>query len=170
MSDVAAAFVDAPALITYVVAGDPDADSTKAYVEALARGGADVIELGLPFSEPIAEGPTIQAGILRALEAGMTPSRFFELADELSDAVDTPLVVMTYYNLIYQYGDDEGVEPFVEAAAGAGLSGVIPASSERTMAFWMVVPSAIGSENGSPSSIASAPPAASASTYSMESS
>ena len=125
MSDVAAAFDDGPALITYVVAGDPDADSTKAYVEALARGGADVIELGLPFSEPIAEGPTIQAGIVRALDAGMTPDRFFELAADLSGSVDTPLVVMTYYTLIYQYGDDEGVEPFVEAAAEAGLSGVI---------------------------------------------
>jgi tryptophan synthase alpha chain len=95
------------------------------YVRALARGGADVIELGLPFSEPIAEGPTIQAGIVRALEAWMTPARFFELADELSATVDVPLVVMTYYNLIYQYGDEEGVEPFVEAAEAAGISGVI---------------------------------------------
>jgi len=125
VSDVAAAFDDGPALITYVVAGDPDPESTEEYVEALARGGADVIELGLPFSEPIAEGPTIQAGIVRALEAGMTPDRFFELAAEIAGSVDAPLVVMTYYNLIYQYGDDEGVEPFVEAAAEAGLSGVI---------------------------------------------
>jgi len=125
VSRIAAAFEDGPALITYVVAGDPDAESTKAYVEALARGGADIIELGLPFSEPIAEGPTIQAGIVRALEAGMTPSRFFDLAGELSETVDAPLVVMTYYNLIYQYGDADGVEPFVEAAAAAGIAGVI---------------------------------------------
>jgi len=125
VSRIAAAFEDGPALITYVVAGDPDAESTKAYVEALARGGADIIELGLPFSEPIAEGPTIQAGIVRALEAGMTPSRFFDLAGELSESVDAPLVVMTYYNLIYQYGDADGVEPFVEAAAAAGIAGVI---------------------------------------------
>ena len=129
MSEIAEAFADEPALVSYVAAGDPDAESTKEYVRALVRGGTDVIELGLPFSEPIAEGPTIQQAIRRALDAGMTPDRYFDLVAELreDEAVDVPLVCMTYYNLIYQYGpsDVEGPEPFVEAAAEAGISGLI---------------------------------------------
>ena len=124
-SRIEAAFADGPALIPYLTAGDPDAESTIEYVRALERGGADVIELGLPFSEPIADGPTIQDAIARSLSGGMTPDRFFDLVSEVSGSVDVPLVVMTYYNLIYQYGDDEGVEPFVEAAADVGLSGLI---------------------------------------------
>ncbi|WP_276300322.1 tryptophan synthase subunit alpha [Halorussus lipolyticus] len=143
-SSIREAFADEPPLISYVAAGDPDAESTKEYVRALVRGGADVIELGLPFSEPIAEGPTIQQAIRRALDAGMTPDRYFDLVAELREdaEVDVPLVCMTYYNLIYQYGDSEaqrasdasgktasegreGPEPFVEAAAEAGISGLI---------------------------------------------
>ena len=112
-----------PALITYLAAGDPSLDETKAYVEALDRGGADLIELGLPFSEPIAEGPTIQAAITRALEAGTTPDGFFELVDSLE--TEAPLLVMTYYNMILQYGDEPDVRPFVERAADAGLAGII---------------------------------------------
>jgi tryptophan synthase alpha chain len=121
---VASAFADGPALIPYVTAGDPDLAATREYVRALARGGADAIELGMPFSEPIAEGPTIQNAIFRALDAGTTPERFLSFVAELG--VDVPLLVMTYYNPIYQYGDGEaGPEPFVEAAAEAGLSGII---------------------------------------------
>jgi tryptophan synthase alpha chain len=125
MSRISAAFADGPALIPYLVAGDPDVESTKEYVRALARGGADLIELGLPFSEPIADGPTIQAGISRAIEAGMTPSRYLELVSELSADLEVPLVAMTYYNLLYQYGDGAGVEAFVAAAAEAGLAGLV---------------------------------------------
>ncbi|WP_137283606.1 tryptophan synthase subunit alpha [Halorussus salinisoli] len=140
-SEIEAAFADDPALVSYVAAGDPDAEATKEYVRALVRGGTDVVELGLPFSEPIAEGPTIQQAIRRALDAGMTPDRYFDLVAELREDVDVPLVCMTYYNLIYQYGDgearsasngngetaggEEGPEPFVVAAAEAGLSGII---------------------------------------------
>ncbi len=128
-----------PALITYVTAGDPSLPDTKAFVEALDRGGADLIELGLPFSEPIAEGPTIQAAINRALEAGTTPEGYFELVEDLD--VEAPLLVMTYYNMILQYGGgaDRGSadsdaatprnsrdpRPFVERAAEAGLAGII---------------------------------------------
>ncbi|NKE37946.1 tryptophan synthase subunit alpha [Natronococcus sp. JC468] len=128
-----------PALITYITAGDPSLEDTKAYVEALDRGGADLIELGLPFSEPIAEGPTIQAAINRALEAGTTPEGFFELVDDLE--TEAPLLVMTYYNMLLQYGPGEAqrasegdaakprpetdVRPFVERAAEVGLSGII---------------------------------------------
>ena len=112
-----------PSLITYVTAGDPSLEDTKEYVEALDRGGADLIELGLPFSEPIAEGPTIQAAINRALEAGTTPEGFFDLVSDLE--VEAPLLVMTYYNMILQYGSEPDPEPFVERAAEAGLAGVI---------------------------------------------
>ncbi|AGB36498.1 tryptophan synthase subunit alpha [Natronococcus occultus] len=128
-----------PALITYITAGDPSLEDTKEYVEALDRGGADLIELGLPFSEPIAEGPTIQAAINRALEAGTTPEGFFELVEDLE--TEAPLLVMTYYNMLLQYGPSEAqrasegdaakprneadVRPFVERAAEVGLSGII---------------------------------------------
>jgi tryptophan synthase alpha chain len=128
-----------PALIAYITAGDPSLEDTKAYVEALDRGGADLIELGLPFSEPIAEGPTIQAAINRSLDAGTTPQGFFELVDDLE--TEAPLLVMTYYNMILQYRPSEAqrasesdaanprneadVRPFVERAAEAGLSGII---------------------------------------------
>lgn len=120
-AEIRAAFEE-PALVPYVVAGDPSVEATKDHVRALAAGGADVIELGLPFSEPIADGPTIQAGIRRALEAGMTPDRFLELVADLE--VDVPLVAMTYYNMLYRYGDGD-VEAFVADAAEAGLSGLI---------------------------------------------
>jgi len=120
-----AAFADEPAFVPYLAAGDPSYEASVEYVEALARGGADVIELGLPFSEPIAEGPTIQNAILRALQAGMTPERYLAFVDRLD--VDVPLVCMTYYNLVYQYGDEPGPRPFVERAADVGIDGfVIP--------------------------------------------
>ena len=130
-ASLAAAFEE-PAFVPYLAAGDPDFEASVEYVEALARGGADVIELGLPFSEPIAEGPTIQQAIVRALEAGMTPERYFEFVEALD--VDVPLVCMTYYNLIYQYGNesttaasdaDPPVRPFVERAAEAGIEGFV---------------------------------------------
>jgi len=124
---------DEPAFVPYLVAGDPEFESSLSYVEALERGGADVIELGLPFSEPIAEGPTIQEGIVRALSAGMTTERYFEFVERLE--VDVPIVCMTYYNLIYQYtgtgGDagtaagERGPRPFVERAAEVGIAGLV---------------------------------------------
>ncbi|GAB6878879.1 tryptophan synthase subunit alpha [Halorubrum gandharaense] len=120
---IAEAFADGPAYIPYLAVGDPDYESSLAYVEALDRGGADIIELGLPFSEPIAEGPTIQGAVVRALEGGMTPDRFFEFVEELD--VDAPLVCMTYYNLIYQYGSSDGPRSFVEKAAEVGLEGFV---------------------------------------------
>jgi tryptophan synthase alpha chain len=124
-SEIAAAFDDGPAFIPYLAVGDPSYEASKEYVEALARGGADVIELGLPFSEPIAEGPTIQGAIVRALEGGMTPELFFEFVEDVE--VDVPLVCMTYYNLIYQYSHDGETGPaaFVDRAAEAGISGLV---------------------------------------------
>ena len=126
-SDLRAAFDDDAPLISYVAAGDPSAEATKAYVEALVDGGTDVVELGLPFSEPVAEGTTIQRAIKRALDAGMTPDAYLDLVRDLD--VDVPVVCMTYYNLIYQYDSgengEEGPEAFVEAAAEAGISGFV---------------------------------------------
>ncbi|WP_254543451.1 tryptophan synthase subunit alpha [Halomarina pelagica] len=143
MSRIPEAFADGPAFVPYLAAGDPDFESSLEYVESLARGGADLIELGLPFSEPIAEGPTIQGAVVRALEGGMTPERFFEFVEALD--VDVPLVCMTYYNLIYQYGrrasrgdaeragggaasgavGEPGPEPFVRRAAEVGVDGFV---------------------------------------------
>jgi tryptophan synthase alpha chain len=117
------AFADGPAFVPYLAAGDPDADASRTYVEALVDGGADIVELGLPFSEPIAEGPTIQSAVARSLEGGMTPPMFFELVEDLD--VEVPLVCMTYYNLIYQFGDGRGPRPFVERAAEVGLDGFV---------------------------------------------
>ncbi|ERG99603.1 MAG: tryptophan synthase, alpha subunit [Haloquadratum sp. J07HQX50] len=116
-------FLDGPAFIPYLAAGDPDYEASLRYVEALADGGADIIELGLPFSEPIAEGPTIQGAVVRSLKAGMTPESFFSFVGDLT--VDVPLVCMTYYNLIYQYGEESGPRPFVKRAADIGLSGFV---------------------------------------------
>jgi len=112
-----------PAFIPYLAAGDPNYEASLEYVEALERGGADVIELGLPFSEPIAEGSTIQSAIVRALEAGMTPERYFEFVEDLD--VDIPLVCMTYYNLVFQFGNEPGPRPFVERAAEVGIEGFV---------------------------------------------
>ncbi len=107
------------ALIAYICAGDPTPEKTKEYVEALARGGADIVELGLPFSDPVADGPTIQAGIERALAGGMTPDVYFETVGSLS--ANIPLVVMTYYNLIFR----RGLERFVNDCVSSGISGII---------------------------------------------
>jgi len=125
MSRIDEAFADGPAFVPYLAAGDPNYEASLSYVEALERGGADVIELGLPFSEPIAEGPTIQSAIVRALEGGMTPTRFFEFVEDLD--VDVPLVCMTYYNLIYQFGEGEerGPGAFVRRAAEVGIEGFV---------------------------------------------
>ena len=123
MSRIAEAFEDGPAFVPYLAVGDPDAAASAAYVEALVEGGADLVELGLPFSEPIAEGPTIQAAVARSLAGGMTPPRFFEVVEGLD--VDVPLVCMTYYNLVYRFGNEPGPRPFVERAAEVGLDGFV---------------------------------------------
>jgi tryptophan synthase alpha chain len=107
------------ALIPYFVAGYPSVESVPEAIEAFERGGADVIEVGLPFSEPIADGPTIQNGITRALQNGMTPSLYFEKVGEAD--IDVPLVCMTYYNLIMK----RGVEEFVRDCKAVGIEGVI---------------------------------------------
>ncbi len=107
------------ALIAYICAGDPTPSATKEYVTALVRGGADIIEIGLPFSDPTADGPTIQAGIERSLNGGMTPDIYFRTVASLK--MHIPLVVMTYYNIIFK----RGLEKFVKDCAASGISGII---------------------------------------------
>ncbi|AMM86322.1 tryptophan synthase subunit alpha [Martelella sp. AD-3] len=111
-----------PALITYFMGGDPDFDTSLEIMKALPKAGADVIELGMPFSDPMADGPAIQMAGLRALKGGQTLEKTLELARQFrrQDA-DTPIVMMGYYNPIYIYG----VERFVEAALEAGIDGLI---------------------------------------------
>lgn len=107
------------ALVAYVCAGDPTPDATESIVQSLIQGGADIVELGLPFSDPVADGPTIQAASERALSAGMNPDKYFETVASLD--VDVPLVCMTYYNLIFK----RGIEKFVLDCVDAGISGII---------------------------------------------
>ncbi len=109
------------ALIPYVMAGYPDAVTSEALAVALGEAGADILELGVPFSDPMADGATIQAASHAALEQGMTLTGVLELAGRISTQVSTPLVLMTYYNPIFSYG----VEHFCEAAAEAGVAGLI---------------------------------------------
>ncbi len=125
-SRIAAAFARAReegriALIPYVMAGYPDAATSEALAVALGEAGADILELGVPFSDPMADGATIQAASHAALEQGMTPAGVLELAGRISSRVSTPLVLMTYYNPIFSYG----VEHFCEAASEAGVAGLI---------------------------------------------
>ena len=108
-------------LIGYITAGDPTPERTPEIADALIRGGVDILELGLPFSDPIADGPTIQNASLRALKAGTTPLRVVEIAKEIKAKHDIPVVIMTYYNPVFKFG----VERFLVAAKEAGVDGFI---------------------------------------------
>ena len=107
------------AFMPYVAAGDPDAETTVEILKTLIKNGADVIELGMPFSDPIADGPTIQKASERALSAGMNTDIYFEICRKLKP--DIPLVAMTYYNIILHYG----LERFTERCGESGIYGII---------------------------------------------
>jgi tryptophan synthase alpha chain len=110
------------ALMTFVMGGDPDYETSLAIVKALPRAGADLIEIGMPFTDPMADGPAIQAAGLRALKGGQTMKRTLSLVREFRRAdATTPIVLMGYYNPIYIYG----VEQFLIDANGAGVDGLI---------------------------------------------
>ena len=110
------------ALVTYVMAGDPDYDSSLAILKALPRAGADVVELGMPFTDPMADGPAVQAAGLRALAAGQDMKRTLALVRDFRRGDDaTPIVLMGYYNPIYVYG----VDRFLADAKSAGVDGLI---------------------------------------------
>ncbi len=110
------------ALVTYIMAGDPDAETSSAILAALPAAGADIVELGIPFTDPIADGPAIQAAGRRALETDQTPRATLEMASRFrATDPDTPLILMGYYNPIYAYG----VETFLTDANKAGVDGLI---------------------------------------------
>jgi tryptophan synthase alpha chain len=108
-------------IVAYITAGDPSLDATLRYVLALAAAGADVIELGVPFSDPLADGPTIQRASERALKAGTTLAGVLGLVRRIREASEAPLVLFGYYNPFYQMG----LEKFAAAAAAAGADGVL---------------------------------------------
>ena len=111
-----------PALVTYVMGGDPDFETSLKIVKALPAAGADVIELGMPFSDPMADGPAIQKAGLRALKAGQSLEKTLEIARLFrKDDDHTPIVMMGYYNPIYHYG----VDRFLQNAIAAGIDGLI---------------------------------------------
>lgn len=111
----------APRLVTYVTAGDPDLDRSRRIVLALADGGADVIEVGVPFSDPIADGPVIQRASERALAAGGTLATTLDLVADVRRQTEVPIVIFTYVNPVLRMG----VETFVDRAAAAGVDGVL---------------------------------------------
>ena len=123
MSKIASAFSTPghKALIAYVTVGYPTIEATLKVVPLLAENGCDIIELGIPFSDPLADGVTIQKSSFHALQNGVTPQLCLELSGQLSQKVDTPLVFMTYYNPVLKYGLDK----FSTACADAGISGII---------------------------------------------
>jgi tryptophan synthase alpha chain len=109
------------ALIAYITIGDPGVKHTPRLVSALIEGGADIIELGIPFSDPIADGPTIQAAVSRSLMNGAKPSDGLHVARLIHEEYDTPLVLMTYYNPIFRIG----LHKFLTSAGKSGISGII---------------------------------------------
>jgi len=109
------------ALVAYLTVGDPHPKKTPHLVCALIEGGADIIELGIPFSDPIADGPTIQNAVSRSLASGARPSDSFDIARNVHEKYDTPLVLMTYYNLVYR----AGISKFLDLAHESGISGLI---------------------------------------------
>jgi len=108
------------ALIPFVMAGDPDIKTTEALVFKMAEAGADIIELGVPFSDPLADGPTIQSASQRALQNGVNLKDIFSLTERLK-GIDTPLVLMTYFNPVFRYG----IREFAEGCQRSGVDGVI---------------------------------------------
>ena len=121
MNRIAKAFDHGKAFIAFITCGDPDLETTAACVRAAVRAGADLIELGIPFSDPTAEGPVIQEANERALKGGVTTDKVFDLAGQLRADVEVPMVFMTYANVVYSYG----VERFCDKCVKAGIDGLI---------------------------------------------
>ena len=121
MSKIHQAFEKGKAFIAFITCGDPDLETTAAVVRAAAENGADLIELGIPFSDPTAEGPVIQGANLRALQGGVTTDKIFDLVRELREDVSIPMVFMTYANVVYSYG----AERFIRTCREIGIDGLI---------------------------------------------
>ncbi|HBU12826.1 MAG TPA: tryptophan synthase subunit alpha, partial [Clostridiales bacterium] len=121
MSRISNAFSKGKAFIPFITGGDPDLETTEQVLYALSESGADLIEIGIPFSDPIAEGPVIEAADGRALKAGCTTDKLFELVTRVRLRIETPLAFMTYYNPIFSYG----VGKFTRNCAASGIDGLI---------------------------------------------
>ncbi len=121
MSNIKKAFANGKAFIPFITCGDPDLETTAKAVRAAAENGADLIELGIPFSDPTAEGPVIQGANIRALAGGVTTDKVFDLVTELRRDVTVPLVFMTYANVVFSYGS----ERFMKRCSETGIDGII---------------------------------------------
>ena len=121
MSNIKSAFENGKAFIAFITCGDPDLATTAAAVRAAVANGADLIELGIPFSDPTAEGPVIQGANLRALSGGVTTDKIFAFVRELRSDVAAPMVFMTYANVVFSYG----AEKFIAACRDIGIDGLI---------------------------------------------
>lgn len=121
MSKIRKAFEHGKAFIAFITCGDPDLATTAEAVRAAAANGADLIELGIPFSDPTAEGPVIQGANIRALKGGVTTDKIFAFVRELRRDVDVPMVFMTYANVVFSYG----AEKFISACRDMGIDGLI---------------------------------------------
>ena len=121
MTKIREAFEKGKAFIPFITCGDPDLETTAAVVREAVRNGADLVELGIPFSDPTAEGPVIQGANIRALAGGMTTDRAFALVENLRQDVTIPLVFMTYANVVFSYGADA----FFANCAKVGIDGII---------------------------------------------
>ena len=121
MSRISKAFEKEKAFIAFITGGDPDIETSCELIKTMAASGADIIEIGIPFSDPIAEGPVIQEASLRALNAGTTTDLLFDMVGELRKEIEIPLIFMTYMNPIYVYG----TERFMKKCTEAGIDGVI---------------------------------------------
>lgn len=121
MNNIRTAFQNGKAFIAFITCGDPDLETTAAAVRAAAENGADLIELGIPFSDPTAEGPVIQGANLRALKNGITTDKIFSFVQTLREDVRIPMVFMTYANVVFSYG----AERFIAACRRIGIDGLI---------------------------------------------
>lgn len=121
MSKIANAFKDGKAFIPFITCGDPDLETTNKVVHAMVEAGADLIELGIPFSDPTAEGPVIQGANVRALSGGVTTDKIFDLVRDLRKDITIPMVFMTYANVVYSYG----AEKFIGICEEIGIDGLI---------------------------------------------
>ena len=121
MSNIKKAFENGKAFIAFITCGDPDLETTAAAVRAAVENGADLIELGIPFSDPTAEGPVIQGANIRALKGGVTTDKIFDFVKALRRDVKVPMVFMTYTNVVFSYG----AEKFISSCRDIGIDGLI---------------------------------------------
>ncbi|SEA21982.1 tryptophan synthase, alpha chain [Pseudobutyrivibrio sp. ACV-2] len=121
MSKISEAFNNKKAFIPFITCGDPDLETTKEIIRQMEKNGADLIELGIPFSDPTAEGPVIMEANIRALKNNITTDHVFEMVSEISSEVSIPLVFMTYANVVYSYGIDR----FFKRCQETGICGII---------------------------------------------